>query len=291
MEQELVLTRGIPASGKSTFARAWVTAAPKRVRVNRDDIRMQLFGVEHGCDEEFVTVIEDAMVTNALQAGQSVIVDDTNIRHAYVKRLASLGHAEGVKVTVKEFPIDLAVALERNANRDRKVPEDVIRKMHNALRSSGPVDVSAPVVEQYEPKPGAPKAILVDIDGTIAHNAGKRGFYDWKAVGLDEPILEIIEIVSWAKLAGFTVIVMSGRDGICEPETSDWLDKHDVPYDLLVMRGVGDMRKDSIIKRELFDEWVRDVYNVQFVLDDRQQVVNMWRAMGLRCLQVAPGNF
>jgi histidinol phosphatase-like enzyme len=171
------------------------------------------------------------------------------------------------------------------------VPEDVIRKMHQRLQSSGPVDVSYPTVEPYEPKPGAPKAILVDIDGTIAHNASGRGFYDWLAVGTDEPILEVIEIVNWAKMAGFTVIVMSGRDGISREVTADWLERHDVPVDELYMRGINDQRKDSIVKRELFDAYVRDNYDVQFVLDDRNQVVDMWRAMGLRCLQVAPGNF
>lgn len=181
--------------------------------------------------------------------------------------------------------------MERNAQRDRKVPEEVIRKMHDRLRSSGPVDVSAPAVEPYEPKPGTPKAILVDVDGTIAHNAGKRGFYDWKAVGKDEPILEVIEITQWADDHEFYVIVMSGRDAVCRPETYEWLVKHDVPFDDLIMRPEGDQRKDSIVKMELFDQYIRDEFDVQFVLDDRNQVVDMWRSLGLRCLQVAPGNF
>jgi hypothetical protein len=51
------------------------------------------------------------------------------------------------------------------------------------------------------------------------------------------------------------------------------------------------MRKDSVVKQELFDEHIRDIYDVVAVYDDRQQVVDMWRAMGIDCFQVAPGNF
>lgn len=57
------------------------------------------------------------------------------------------------------------------------------------------------------------------------------------------------------------------------------------------MRKSGDMRKDSIVKREMFDEHIRGRYNVNFVLDDRNQVVELWRSMGLTCLQVADGDF
>ena len=57
------------------------------------------------------------------------------------------------------------------------------------------------------------------------------------------------------------------------------------------MRKTGDFRKDSIVKKELFDENVRGKYNIEFVLDDRNQVVEMWRSIGLVCLQVADGNF
>lgn len=57
------------------------------------------------------------------------------------------------------------------------------------------------------------------------------------------------------------------------------------------MRPEGDKRKDSIVKAELFDKHIKDNYAVDFVLDDRNQVVKMWRDMGLKCLQVAPGEF
>jgi len=57
------------------------------------------------------------------------------------------------------------------------------------------------------------------------------------------------------------------------------------------MRQAGDKRRDSIVKLELFDRHVRDYYDIAFVLDDRQQVVDAWRVIGLTVFQVAPGDF
>ena len=57
------------------------------------------------------------------------------------------------------------------------------------------------------------------------------------------------------------------------------------------MRKTGDNRKDCIVKRELFDAHIKDKYYIDFILDDRNQVVNMWRELGFTVMQVADGNF
>ena len=84
---------------------------------------------------------------------------------------------------------------------------------------------------------------------------------------------------------------MSGRSSEFRAHTERWLQANNIRYSELHMRAEGDQRKDSIVKRELFDAHVRGKWNVSFVLDDRQQVVDMWRGLGLVCLQVAPGDF
>lgn len=287
---ELILTRGIPASGKSTWAKTWILAGKNRVRVNRDDIRMQLFNKEFGVDELAVTAVEDAMVEAALKAGNSVVVDDCNIQRKYINRLAAIGHKYGALVFVKEFHVELNEALRRNAARERVVPEKVIRDMQSRLgfNLSGPVANPLSIVEYVAPT-GKPKAILVDVDGTIAQMAG-RSPYEWHRVGEDAPVEKVINLVN-SQALDTRVIVMSGRDGSCREQTLDWLDVHNVLWDYVFMREAGDMRKDSIVKLELFNTHIRDEYDVQFVLDDRQQVVDMWRALGLLCLQVAPGDF
>jgi uncharacterized HAD superfamily protein len=161
------------------------------------------------------------------------------------------------------------------------------------LQSSKNAQLTEPqVVRPYNGTSGKPKAFMVDIDGTLAHMRDYRGPFDWHKVHLDDVDDTVADIVTnlWASKE-YVVIVMSGRDAECFNETWKWLEDNGIPFDHLLMRSEKDMRKDNIVKAELFDAYVRDNFDVQFVLDDRDQVVEMWRAMGLTCLQVAPGNF
>lgn len=134
------------------------------------------------------------------------------------------------------------------------------------------------------------KAIIVDIDGTLALK-GDRSPFDWMRVGEDK----VNEPIKWLVRSfkpTVAIIVFSGRDSVCRDITEKWLGENGIPYKDLFMRPEGDMRKDSIVKKELYDKYVKGNYEVAFVLDDRNQVVDMWRnELGLTCLQVAEGNF
>jgi hypothetical protein len=91
---------------------------------------------------------------------------------------------------------------------------------------------------------------------------------------------------------GYRIIFLSGRTAGCHRATTDWLYGYfGDNWEELYMRPVGDNRKDSVVKMELFDKYVRNRYDVRYVLDDRNQVVEMWRSLGLTVLQVADGNF
>lgn len=141
----------------------------------------------------------------------------------------------------------------------------------------------------YTPPQGKTRAIICDIDGTIAH-MGERSPYDWHKVGTDNPDKIVIDLLR--RHDDRVVILLSGRDEVCRSETVQWLAENRVPFHYLHMRPEGDNRKDSIVKRELFEEYIRDHFNVEFVLDDRNQVVDMWRnELGLKVLQVAAGDF
>jgi len=137
--QELILCGGTPASGKTTWAKAWIHEAPNRVRVNRDDIRLLMFAKFFGVNESLVTKVEDAMIHEALRMGQSVVVDDTNISFEYIERMTKIGLLYGANVVIKQFDIDLEEAKHRNRVRHENggnfVPEDVIERMHDALRA------------------------------------------------------------------------------------------------------------------------------------------------------------
>lgn len=299
---QLLILRGVPGCGKSTFAHQWLKEGERRARVNRDDIRMQFFDKEIGVDENMVTQIEHMQVDMLLKAGYSVVVDDTNIRHAYIKAFVKIAAKHGMPVAVKQFDVDLKVAIERNAIRasqgGRDVPTHVIEKMHKSLKSSGQFTRklieeawgASEIAEPYIRPVGKEKVYLFDIDGTLA-SMSDRSPFDWPKVADDDPRPQVIETARAHAKAGYKIIVMSGRDGSCRNETIGWLDLYDIPFDDLFMRPEGDMRKDNIVKQELFDQHIRFNYNVIAVYDDRDQVVDMWRAMGVDCFQVQPGNF
>lgn len=134
-------------------------------------------------------------------------------------------------------------------------------------------------------------AIIVDIDGTLSKMNG-RGPFEWDRVGEDLVNRPIQALVNLYHQAGRHIIIFSGRDGICKPQTTSWLVLNNIPFHELHMRPEGNNEKDAIIKRRLFDEHVNGKYNVEVVLDDRDQVVDMWRKdLELTCLQVAYGDF
>ncbi|QIQ63012.1 AAA-ATPase [Streptomyces phage Moab] len=136
---ELVINRGIPGSGKSTYARKWVfsgTPLNRRARVNRDDIRKQLYGVDFGVpiEETVVTTAEDAMIRALLGRGVSVIVDDCNIAQRYITRFTKIAEEFGADVRVNLINVELQVAIERNQGRERFVPVHVIEDMYKRLQ-------------------------------------------------------------------------------------------------------------------------------------------------------------
>lgn len=301
----LVITRGLPGCGKTTYARAWVAEdRAHRARVNRDDLRLMVDNGEFvkGSTESRIIAARDAAISSLLRLGIDVICDDTNLPQRTARDLARLAVRAGAELAVVDMTdVPLETCLLWNGRRADKqpVPEDAIRDMHvRFLLGHGfplplpeePADADmAPGL--YEPKPGTPPAILVDIDGTIALK-GARSPFDETRVHEDRPNTLVIEIVRQEHAAGKRVIFMSGRTEACREATEEWLRVHvGVPWQALHMRPAGDMRKDSVVKRELFDRHVREHYNVRRVYDDRGQVVAMWRSLGLTCLAVAEGNF
>jgi hypothetical protein len=77
------------------------------------------------------------------------------------------------------------------------------------------------------------------------------------------------------------MMIVSGRDESCRPQTEEWLRRNGVLHDDLFMRPEGSMEKDTVIKRRIYDEHIRDHYNVLAVFDDRPCVVRLWKSLGL----------
>ncbi|WP_291378698.1 polynucleotide kinase [Demequina sp.] len=139
--------------------------------------------------------------------------------------------------------------------------------------------------------PSLPSAVLVDLDGTLALITD-RNPYSHHGVLKDKPNGPVIEVARALASAGHRLVIVSGRSELAREDTELWLARHlGVPFDGPFMRVEGDDRKDAVIKRELYATHIEPFYQVLCVLDDRDQVVWMWRALGLTCLQVAPGDF
>ena len=171
------------------------------------------------------------------------------------------------------------------------------------------------------------KTVIFDLDGTLAIIdkrrilAGKTkdgvptNKMDWdvffdadNVFNLDEPNPPVIKMAQMFHNDGFKIVIFSGGNDRSFHTTKAWLNKHDVPFDLLVMRPdkfkddswpIADgnpatpaMRfmPDEILKKVMLDTFV-DINDVFLVVDDRQKVVDMWRDLGLNTFQVAPGDF
>ena len=302
----LILTRGIPASGKTTWAKAWLAEGHEggddRVRLNRDDLRQMLKGRRSGLlwvDEERITTMQHAAAREALSRGFDVIVDDMNLRARYVRAWLALAESVGADVEIIDFHIELADAIARDAGREHPVGGDVISAIYERFTRKGvlPEPPADPEPDKhaglvpYVPLPERTQAYIFDIDGTLAHILeGGRSPYAGTRVHedvLDDNVAHVMRALA----ADHYLIVMSGRDAKYQGPTADWLAANGVEFDELYMRPEGDTRKDQVVKAELFDRHVRHRFNVLGVFDDRDRVVAMWRALGLTTYQVAEGAF
>jgi len=144
------------------------------------------------------------------------------------------------------------------------------------------------------PKPARtarPSAVIVDVDGTLAIITD-RSPYSHQGVLKDKPNAPVIAVARALASAGHTLVIVSGRSELARADTELWLARHlEVPFEGPYMRPIRDDRKDEAIKREIYDREIKPRFDVLCVLDDRDQVVHMWRQLGLTCLQVAPGDF
>jgi predicted kinase len=287
----LLITRGLPAAGKTTFARR---LQPYVVRVNRDDLRILLHGrrLFTPWAEGQVTAVQRSMVESLLRARAAVIVDDTNLRPRTVRDWARMAARFGASFEVHDFTdVPLEECLRRDAARpaEERVGEAAIRSMHERFLARRTLPLPVPVVEDV-PDNTLPPALLVDIDGTVAL-LGARSPYDWSRVGEDLPNQPVIDAVRAMHAAGNAILFCTGRDESSRGRTEDWLELFvGVPYEGLFMRPDGDSRRDSVVKQEIFEREVRDRWRIAGVFEDRQHVVRMWRSLGLTVFQVAEGD-
>ena len=282
---KLIMTKGLPGSGKTTWAQKYLEENPNTLLLCKDDLRAMMFNSAWtGHREKIILTVRDYVITEGLKSGRDVIVHDTNLAPKHEIRLKQLADQFKAQFVVQDFTdVPLEQCIHNDLCREDSVGEKVIRQMWRDFLRPKPVK---PVFN-----PELTTAILCDVDGTLALFGDANPYdRDFSKDEVNEPVADILEAYRDAK--NVSIILVSGRNNKYYQETVNWLTTKGIPFDALFMpRNPDDQRKDFILKQEVYEKHIKDKVNVLFVLDDRNQVVDLWRSLGLTCLQVAEGDF
>lgn len=281
--KKIILTKGLPASGKTTWAKQYAEDNPDYIRISRDDLRHMRGKYWIPKQESIINDMVNQCILSALRADKNVILDATNLGEATCVQLSSLlnEHKIEAKIEIKDFTdIPFWECVERDRQRENSVGFQVIHRMWSKHLK--------PTRGESKHAKKLPQAFIFDIDGTLA-KMSDRSPYDWTRVGEDELNIPVFKLYEALK-DRYKIIIFTGRDGVCEPETRGWLCDNGINFDEFRMRPAGNTEKDAAIKKVMYKE-ISEKYEVVAIIDDRDQVVNMWREMGLTCLQVDYGNF
>jgi predicted kinase len=292
-KQFLEICIGIAGSGKTTYAKETAKNTPNTVMISRDDFRFMLEDKPMCSNkvEELITGYVDFAVKNALSVGLNVIVHNTHLSEKYIKVYGKFEKEFDIKLKYTVFTTDFDVCVSRNENRERTVPMNVMVKMQSQLDSLLKSEFYNTVINPPKPEPiilnaSLPKAILVDLDGTVALMNGRSPYDGSKC---DEDLLNepVAELVYMYEKMGYKIVFLSGREDKWETQTRTFLERHfsTIKYDLF-MRKEKDMRKDSIVKEEIYRTKVVPNYYASISIDDRLQVVKKWAELGVFCLCV-----
>lgn len=247
----------------------------------------------------------------------SVVIDNCNLTTSARMPWEMLGRELGVPVTQQDIdtPIHECVRRDRARTGDERVGRCIIERMS---LSTGWIDWKDELTTTHPNSNGTRQMVVVDIDGTLSDPTHRLHHVrnpqicvcgekkcphvddPWKPrwdlfhaeVHKDGPKIPIIELVRHLATK-YCIVVVSGRSPEygCGIKTEDWLDSYLGPsvYSHVYMRAAGDHRPDFEHKQAILDLLPKD--RIAFVLDDRQQVVDMWRKNGLTVLQVSKGDF
>lgn len=324
---ELIVLSGLPGSGKSTYAKAWLSEDPDaRVRINYDEMRLARFGPNwtfNRKQEDEVKLAAIRTASESIAAGLSVVIDNTNLPRRVRAEWETLGAHLGATVIEEEIdtPIDVCIARDRaRLNREGgRVGRAVIEMM--ALRY-GFIDWN-----DYDGQ-----FVIVDIDGTVADCSHRlhhinpaphddqcnkihctcllRGYKpkkNWPAfqatVDQDKPIMPVINLIRrlgeccYPNSRGCScdpkpiahTIFVTGRDTSIGIQTEDWLYKHGLYPTMLLMRNSGDHRPDVEVKKDILDLLPKE--RIAYVIEDRDRCVQLYRENGLTVLQPANGAY
>ena len=299
---QLLILVGAPGSGKSTFARYFIRTEENWMRLCRDDFRTMHFTHSNLPlrEERLLTEMLDASIELLLRKRTNVILDATHCKAEYLNEyIGKFNHL--ADISFKIFETDAKIIAERCEKRYKEtgkfIPPSIQKRFINELEElKKTFDFSTRLQQEIHVATIAqdtslPKAIICDLDGTLAL-LNNRNPFDASTCADDELNTPVANILKTYAKKDYKILLVSGREECFREQTGEFLQKHDIPYHQLWMRQAKDYRKDSIVKREIFNAAIDNKYFIEFVLDDRNQVVDLWRKeLKLPCFQVNYGNF
>ena len=307
---EIIVLRGCPASGKSSWAKELVSKDPlKYIVVNKDMIRLMANYERFTKENEYlIHQIYLSIVETAISNNRNLIIDNTNIPSKNFNELCEIAKASNKDIDIYEvsFYVPLAEIIERDNKREAKVGEEVLRRFWKqsggekckdyipfkaSFRKDDHKTIDSVSEEELKSDFLSKEHIyIVDIDGTVADHS-HRSPYDTEKCLDDKPIINVVSTVIDLFLQKNKIIFVSGRMEKFRELTEKWLDIHiDIPYQLY-MRKTDDVRPDQIIKKEIYEQEIKDKYYTSGVFDDRPRVIRMWRELGLTVFQMNEKEF
>lgn len=288
----LNLLVGPPGSGKSTFSKTQKDV----VYINQDS---------QGREEHFKLFLE------AVSKGKNIVVDRMNFNKQQRARYLEAARAMQYKTIAMVFHTPRTVCFERCMSRkDHETIKDPVAA-NSALnlffgkyeRPEVNVEFNEVLYIEYDGVEEKPKAILCDLDGTLCNIDHRLHFVkkgvegkksNWPAFfracerdSVNEWCADILRNFSGTH----EIVFCSGRGEESREMTEKWLKDKNLWFGYLFMRTAGDYRPDNVAKEILLDFNILPQFEPYFVIDDRKQVVDMWRRRGFICLQCAEGDF
>lgn len=140
-------------------------------------------------------------------------------------------------------------------------------------------------------------ACIFDRDGTlfsVAHYRDADGeiesWHAYNGLAQFDAAIPLVAGLLNAVPNGITRIMTSGRMENVRSAFEAANRKNGVNVDLLLMRRDKDLRKDSIVKAEIYREKIEPFYRVLFAVDDRESVAQVWESFGIPVIRVVdPG--
>jgi len=305
---KLTLLVGPPGSGKSTFAK-------KRIFEDGDHGAATVYVNQDSQQGEHMDIFFDAVM-----AGKDILVDRMNFnkqqRAKYIEYAKYKQPHVEVEIIVLHQPYE--VCLDRIRKRfgshetinDEKSARGALQTFFTKYERPTEAEGKCTFIYPEGPKP---KIIVCDLDGTLCNVEHRRHYVrrpagekkDWAGFFRDipkDPVNQWCADLLRGMSDQFGIVYCSGRDDNQRKMTVEWLEKHklDSFYDPvfekevkaeLYMRNRHDSRQDSIVKEIILDFELLTRYEPQFMIDDRKQVVDMWRRRGFVCLQCDEGDF